>query len=56
MSIKRDDDFEYKCVVQCPETHPSYLFFQEFQVDVTGAGLKDAQVYVSISMLPCSQD
>lgn len=45
ISLRRDDDFDYKCVIERPEGKPpSYLFFQEFQVDVTGAKVENAEV------------
>ena len=48
MSLRRDDDFNYKCVIERPEGKPpSYLFFQEFQVDIDGAKVEHAEVEVS---------
>ena len=48
ITVRRDDDFNYKCVVERPEgLSVSYLFFQEFRIDVTGAVVEGAEVEVS---------
>lgn len=45
ITVRRDDDFNYKCVVERPEgLSVSYLFFQEFRIDVTGAVVEGAEV------------
>ncbi|XP_045156838.1 myeloid-derived growth factor-like [Mercenaria mercenaria] len=48
MSINHEKDGHYTCVVERPEGHPhSYIFFEEFQLKVSGGAIREAFIYSS---------
>ena len=46
MISKNSRDTEYKCVLERKDGIATYLFFQEFSMEVTGAKLTNAHLMV----------